>query len=406
MFTKNKLSLAVAIAAGFATMQAAQADSVFFPYVVGSETVSTIISVVNTADDLRGLDPTTGTNKFGANNIHYALIYKQSVGGVVSNAAVCEETNYDLPTSYNDIQTSDLTGYFADNAQAPFSPNGQGVLFNDPSNNNNWVASGRDFALGRGLVTPGEGFRGYMLVDNEFDSESGQSTVSGEALLLEYANGSAWGYQGFTQLGDDVDTDTAANSEFDYFYARTQSPVPVNLPPVDEFNVAFLVTPVNINDDVAEDLSDDRGLTTEALGENMSQYWNLAASIKFTSEGTTNTFALFDRDENPISGAQEQVVVCVGRVPASSMVSAASAQRLVNGGWGNLANRRTNIYDETGTLLKPLQQPQFDDEGEFGGAVVFKHQVNLGSTFNGVPINGIFNDGSLLMPAMVGQGDL
>ncbi|CRI64464.1 hypothetical protein THIOKS11950005 [Thiocapsa sp. KS1] len=27
--------------------------------------------------------------------------------------------------------------------------------------------------------------------------------------------------------------------------------------------------------------------------------------------------------------------------------------------------------------------------------------MNLGSTFNGVPINGIFNDGSLLMPAPV-----
>ncbi|CRI64465.1 exported hypothetical protein [Thiocapsa sp. KS1] len=352
MFAKNKLSVAVAIAAGFVGMQSAQADSVFFPYVVGSETVSTIISVVNTSSDLVGLDD-NGNNKAGTNNIHYALIYKQSEGGVVDNADVCQETNYDLPTSYNDIQTSDLTGYFADNAQAPFTPNDQGVLFNDPSFNNNWVASGRDFALGRGLVTPGEGFRGYMLVDNSVDNSedtsSGISTVSGEALLLEYANGSAWGYQGFTQRGDDFDTTTTANSEFDYFYARTQSPVPVSLPPVDEFNVAFLVTPLNINDTVAAALSASAvpPLTgaAAALGENQSQYWNLSAAIKFTSEGDTNTFALFDRDENPISGAQEQVVTCVGRVPAGSLVGSASAQRLVDGGWGNLASRRTNVYD-------------------------------------------------------------
>lgn len=392
MFAKNKLSVAVAIAAGFVGMQSAQADSVFFPYVVGSGTVSTIISVVNTSNGIEGLDP-TGTNKSGQNNIHYALIYKQSVDGVVRNADVCQETNYDLPTSYNDIQTSDLTGYFADNALAPYTPNAQGVLFNDPSLNNNWIASGRDFALGRDLVAAGEAFRGYMLVDNSDSTTSTPSTVSGEALLLEYANGSAWGYQGFTRDGDSDDTNVAANSEFDYQYAATQNPVPVSMPPFDEFNVAFLVTPLNINQASAT------ALNAIALGENMSQYWNLEAAIKFTSEGTTNTFAMYDRDENPVSGAVEQKVVCVGRVPAASMVGSASSNRLVYGGWGNLANRRTNVYDNTGTLLKPLQQPQYDDGNTYGGAVIFKHQVNLGSTFNGVPINGIFNDGSLLMPA-------
>ncbi len=397
MFAKKKLSLAVAIAAGFAGMQAAQADSVFFPYVVGSETVSTIISVVNTANGLLGLDA-AGNNKAGTNNIHYALIYKQSEGGVVDNLDVCQETNYDLPTSYNDIQTSDITGYFADNALAPFTPNDQGVLFNDPSLNNNWVASGRDFALARPLMEPGEGFRGYMLVDNAAPTSSGNvSTVSGEALLLEYANGSAWGYQGFTQLGENSDTIVAQNSEFDYFYARTQSPVPVSLPPVDEFNVAFLVTPVNFPTEIAS--------VYGAVGENQSQYWNLSAAIKFTSTGRNNTFALFDRDENPISGAQEQVVTCVGRVPASSLVGTASASQLVDGGWGDLASRRTNLMLADGTVQKPGLQPQYTDVSPKvkGGAVVFKHQVNLGSTFNGVPINGIYNDGSLLMPAAVGQ---
>lgn len=383
MYAKKKLATAVAIAAGsiaIGGMQAVQADSVFFPHLVGSNTITSIVSVINTADGI-GLYP--------GSKLHYTMYSKNDPAD-----KVCTEYNVFLPTSKNDIQTIDIAGLLDKDGEL-------GVLFDDPSINNKWKQANEDYALGRALGLP---FRGYMIVDNAVGADPVKcddgdrcqqpvSTVRGEVFMFDYSAGAAWGYQGFTQNGDDpAANETYAGSEFDYSYAKTASGIPVNMLPFDEFSTAFLVTPVNINNYDA--------FETDWQPENMRPFPvnDYDAQIAFVTPTYPqgSSAALYDRDENPVSGSLPANVHCIGRVEAQSLLTAATANRLVKGGWGNLVNRRVNVKDVfTGSVLPPNLQPGFDDRT---GAVIYKVEYNLGPVFNGQPVNGVFNSGMLLLP--------
>ncbi|MGQ9831139.1 MAG: hypothetical protein ACUVQI_05915, partial [Thermochromatium sp.] len=143
MFAKNTLASAVAAAIGVSAVGVTQADTLFFPYVALSDTVTTIVSVINRTDNNWDQSGNPGTT-----HLHYRLYYKNIAKGedLLKN---CEEYEEYLPTSRFDIQTIDLGGVFGDSTA--------GVLFNDPSINNKWKQSGRDYALGRN-VKPARGY--------------------------------------------------------------------------------------------------------------------------------------------------------------------------------------------------------------------------------------------------------
>jgi hypothetical protein len=400
MFAKKKLSVAVAVAAGsmaLGGMQAVQADSVFFPYLSGSQTVTSIVSVINTS-----------SRNYEVNNtgdyLQYTLYFKGA-----DNHAACNKIDTRLPTSKNDIQTIDITDRFG-------TPGQLGVLFDDPSVNNAWLQAGRNFALAKNR-TP---FRGYLIVDNrasERRNYTGEPTLTGEAFMFEFANGSAWGYQAYHQVGDDNPSATPSRgNEFDYEFAASASPSTVNIMPFDEFDTAFLVTPINMIDFYGT-VSGDAAVPENMRPQPVNAF---AAEIDLRSPNKdTGTFALYDRDEVPVSGTVPQKVVCVGRVAAKDLLSPGTSEaELLKGGWGYLVNRRTNlIAAKNGNPLPPADQPQFPDyyagwgktevcDASFGscnpvrpGAVVFKLEVNKGGTFNGAAApNSFFNNAVLLRP--------
>ncbi|QGU33809.1 hypothetical protein [Thermochromatium tepidum] len=382
MFAKNTLASAVAAAIGVSAVGVAQADTVFFPYAALSPTVTTIVSVINTTDD-----NWNQSGAYAATHLHYRFYYKNIAAGegLLNN---CEEYNEYLPTSRNDIQTIDLGGVFGSNTA--------GVLFNDPSVNNRWQQSGRDYALGRN-VQPA---RGYLTVDNsdgtivDLDGDDGE-TLAGEAFVFEFGSGAAWGYQAYSS--DDAD----------FRFAASQSPSPVALMPFNEITTAFFVTPVSI--DQTPDFAND-----------------YRARIEFV---TTARGDLYDRDENLISGTVPQDVVCVGRINASSLLSDGTAARLVNGGWGQLWNYRlvfdaaaqkwvrasfelggvvldhnynptTATFNPTGSsdsanLPKALNNVR---ENATPGAVVIKLEYNTSGTFNGEAVGGTYNNAILFTP--------
>ncbi|MBK1722430.1 hypothetical protein [Thiocystis violacea] len=360
MFAKNTLASAVAAAIGVSAVGAAQAGTAFWPYAALSETVTTIVSVINTSDyNWSSGGAANGTGAAG-DNLHYRFYYKS---GTAANdkLAKCEEYDEYLPTSYNDLQTIDLSGHFGAETS--------GVLFNDPSINNQWQQSGRDYAFGRNVLPA----RGYLFVDTYDGPTARSESLSGEAFVFEFGSGAAWGYQAYHWYTSD------------YRWAASASPSNVSIMPFTEITTAFFVTPVDW--DQAPDFAND-----------------YRARVEFV---TTSRGDLYDRDENLISGTVPQDVVCVARVDAADMLSDGTLARLEDGGWAKLWNYRVKNGGAAGWVPAVFDPQQSDGlsaassaRSADAGAVVIKLEYNLGGTINGESsgTNGVFNNAIMLAP--------
>lgn len=368
MFAKSTLASAVAAALGVSAVGIAHADSVFFPQVVLSDTVTTIVSVVNTSNENWNSSGVVGQP---GTNLHYRFYYK-SGAAAGDQLAACEEYNEYLPTSQNDIQTIDLSGQFgADTA---------GVLFNDPSINNKWKASGRDYAFGRNVMPA----RGYLYVDNQGGTNftpNGEKSLTGEAFVFEFGSGAAWGYQAYSR--DGLPHTGAAGDGSDYTLSASESPANVTIMPFNEITTAFFVTPVDF--DQAPDFTNDYRARIELV--------------------TTTRGDLYDRDENLVSGTVVQDVVCVARINAEDMLTDGTLARLVDGGWGKLWNYRQvkdgpnwvpAVFDAAASNGLAVAPSKFASDD---GAVVIKLEYNLGGTFNKEKVGGTYNNSVMIAPA-------
>jgi len=221
MLQRKTLNVAVSVALGatFAVSTGLQAHTAFWPHIVVSDQVDTIISVINTAP---------------ASALHYTIIYKNGT----SNANPCYEYNVMLPTSKNDIQTIDLGA--ADAASS--------VLFEKGDGTGNVKWKGADYALGaiardRLAGTPTPPIRALLLVDNQ--SDMGRASISGEATIMEYDVGAAWGYDvndlvALANGGTAVDSDDYNNAASDSGFKTPFLPMTGGA----TTTVAFMVTPV------------------------------------------------------------------------------------------------------------------------------------------------------------------
>jgi hypothetical protein len=147
-------------------MSAAQADQILFPYLVRSDTVTTILSVINGAD--------------GPNELHYR--YYNTDGAAAGGA--CQETDYDQNSSPNDIVTFDISGTFGDDL---------GVLFESGDDSQINAQYRKNFALFKNIKP----IRAYALVDNNVEADFSGESIHGEALILEFVNGASWGYHAY-----------------------------------------------------------------------------------------------------------------------------------------------------------------------------------------------------------------
>jgi hypothetical protein len=384
MITQRKsLALAVSAVLG-ASAGAAQADSAFFPMVVYSPTVTTIVSTINESRD--NYDASGGQDDSDEGReeyLHYRLYYKDLLAADV-HAEPCEEFNVFRPTSKYDIQTIDLGDVVTTTSIPGTDPNDLGVLFEDPRfdcDQNDWCDKNDTYALG--VSTGLAAWRGYLVVDNRDDTTDTES-LSGEAVVLEYTNGSAWGYTAFDRQGNDESLDAQARNtgnEFDYGINGeadvTDSPAQVAVMPYAEVNTGFFVTPVYAKfqgeADSANELDEDEFVGNVAP-PNANNY---EATLKFET-GKNGAFALYDRDEGVVSGAREKTVVCVSRVNVESLLTGAAANTFEQrGGWGNLRNYTTVEQDHelgTGEIITVSGRLE-------PAAVVIKHEA--GDSLNG-----------------------
>jgi len=366
MFHRKPLITAVSMALGAmgAVSTVAQADTVFFPHVVNSDTVTTVVSVVNTSSNLWNTSGVGGSGS-GYDRLHYRFWFKQAD----DNASKCVEYDDYLPTSKNDLQTIDLGG------DAP------GVLFEPGLGKSNvkWDQPNVNYALAteaRGQLG-GAAVRGFLLIDNDASSMLG--SIYGEAIVIEFSNGASWGYQAYQQGGN----------SYDYEAWGAISGYPLMLLPFvggqqATATTAFMVTPVI--DNVAPQ-------GAHWADSNMAEASGYSASISWGG-------ALFDRDENVVSAGRPQEVTCIGRVDATSLFATAVPTKLANGGWGNLYNWTNYTYVSTLNISGQTLTQTVEAEQDHV-AVIFK--LEYGNAFDGVNLGGVYNNAFPVHPAGCGE---
>ncbi|AHE99915.1 hypothetical protein [Thioalkalivibrio paradoxus] len=330
-------ALSVGILGGISSAQASQ---LIFPYIVGSATVTTILTVANTTPP--------GHPGGGDAALHYTYMYKTGATAVMNDALCSRTPTTILSSATNDVQSFDVSGHFGSATR--------GVLFNDPSNNNNWDSGAQDWASLSGL----EPVRAYGVIHNNNDDTGATFPAPylyGEAFVFEFGSGAAWGYQALEDKGAGGTVDLAP------FALGNRLPFTLGVPtgrftfmPTTEFVTRFFVTPV----------------TTEMANVNAQSRMRVFPWVEDPD------VAGYDRDANPIPGFVPQDVTCIGAVDIESMLSSSAATALQHGGWAYLATIPPDS-DLPGTVPTVT-------------ANVIKLEYNKGATFNGEPIGGVFNN--------------
>ncbi len=368
-----KLSkVALGVSLGLGAMGAQAADVLFFPYVVSSSTVTTIVDVIDNGGAAIQRYNSAGVAGTGAgfNRLHWRLNYKDGANAT-SNSARCSEVDYYLPSSPQDLQSVDLSAHFGSTTK--------GVLFNDPSINNNWngTIGSLTYALASNVTAP---MRGVLFVHNEDIATATNASLSGDAMIFEFANGAAWGYRAIMHENN---TNAANASDFDLDGSATTNGSQVAFMPSAEVTTRLFVTPLDdVNAGNTGDLNNTGAGTTPvtmlaASGASISGWDRFTAAVSLQ----TGAGVAYDRDENLVSGSVGVQVTCVGAadVHADMMTSGASTQ-LADGGYGQLNIAQPSAASGIATTPNAV-------------VTYLSFSAAGATTFNGENVDGVFNNG-------------
>jgi len=315
-FKLNKIAAAMAVGLGTSVvgMNVAQADEILFPYVVASDTVTTILSVINDDD-------------FTVPSLHYRYYYK-SGANAASNTATCSEANFSQPTSPNDIVTFDVSGQFGDARGVLFEPAPANAVYN------------KDFALFRN-VKP---VRAFAIIDNN-DRFFAGNNVYGEAFVIQFTQGSVWGYQAYNSAeigGIDASGNLVIGNAYDFSdRAEVNGEVMVAAPAGTTADAAERYwSPIAVMPFAGDEVQTALFVTPIGTAAPFQLSGTIAATVglQVNDPESPAPYVAYDRDENPYSGQVPAPVVCVGRVSVGNMITEATRQYLVGtGGCSNVA---------------------------------------------------------------------
>jgi len=276
------LSLLMAIG----SFTVALADTILFPVIaVNQPNVTTIVSVFNR--------PSASST-----HLHYIYRYKDSLVGSAPNyTGTCATVSFTRNTIAGDLVSFDASGVF-----------GSGnALFNDSNT--------YDGTFDMGLTGAK---RAYLLVTNSNSTGtridvSQDLSLGGEAILMDIAEGAAWGYRA-------VNDDGVQNYNFNYtgdgggvtnaldFFNRWFSFFPPN-----EWKTRFFITPIGDSMDTA----------------------NLSATVSINS-GTTG---VWDRSGTERTFTATQNVTCTAGVDLEDLMDSTTFSAVENiGGWAWFQN--------------------------------------------------------------------
>lgn len=280
---KKWMVLMVAVGFILTASVSAQADSVLLPWIVKDSSLSTLVTVVNT------FDPTPRKVRF-----HLLYWYKRTTDN--RQTETCEEVDFCVPTSYNDIIVFDAAGNF----------NGGSPLFGDTA------VQGVKYTTvqGTSLALPVAGpRRAYLIITNEAytnevcgaaDVVGNEDSIYAEAMVVDIKNGAAWGYDGYNPRN----VDTTAPLWWANFADNSTAPTDAlgQIVASDKGEFAFLTI-----------LPPDVGITTKLfvtpIGTNMFLNGNnrVVSKLYCSLDGLGG---MYDYDERCISFDTVKEVVC------------------------------------------------------------------------------------------------
>jgi len=315
----------------------AKADAILFPWVTKSDSVSTLITVVNTAGIAApGVYQVSGIPL----ELHYEYHFKATTANLQTD--VCNEYDFTRPTSKDDIVTFDAAGNI--NSGLP--------VFNDNINGVPYGTQG--FDMGAGIPGPR---RAYLIVDNNTAALAGNTgvppltspvnwdgTLYGEAMVLEMNGGSAWGYIAYNPSGGEEGGPSEPvcfanhNEMLGEVIANMESPatamindlsdpderVPMALMPPDLMKTRMFMTPVDAGYGTYTGDNSIRSSDDSANDIHNQRKNNANTRIAFVYANYDNVLVggLFDNDEAPISFTKTKNVVCTSADLISAIIDA------------------------------------------------------------------------------------
>lgn len=208
----------------------AYADTILFPIIASNPpNVTTIISVTN-------MGPSVSFMKY-----IYAWKPTFIIGGVPNNGGACFFQSFVRTDVAPDVLSFDVSGIYEDGS----------ALFNDPDA----FVYGGSFKI-TGVSPP---IRGYLLVSNS-DAAGNRLDVGnplalgGEAVLLDIAFGSAWGYKALNDPSrEDFNFNPVGGGGGSLTNVLTTgSSIRFSFFPPNEWTTRFFITPIGDNMDVTD----------------------------------------------------------------------------------------------------------------------------------------------------------
>jgi hypothetical protein len=321
----------------FDPIRISKADSILFPWVVRSDDVTTVISVVNTAQtwaESVGLP-------FHDNRIHIEYWHKLTTAN--DQEEKCIEYNFDVTSSKDDMVTWDMAGHF----------NGGLPMFGDMSNE---VIGVPDMTLA--VENPR---RAFLIVDNYTDAltDAGTNvdgTMYGEATIIEHKTGAAWGYIAYNAIGGPNDfSDADHRDQQGEVIGDSETTQTTLLNPNDAITKLF-VTPTFHEGNTGKEVNQRRGNINARLQlcRYPERYMNFG-NPNDPYSGDCTGGGIWNNEEGGFSFTTKKEVVCT---TADNIVdffggagSAAYSQWVASGkaGWAYLITQSGNIDNRDGS---------------------------------------------------------
>jgi len=308
-----------------ASIGTAKAESILFPYIANTTAaLDTVITVIHASAQPQ---------------LHFRYFTKAAG---VANEAInpCNEYDFYRPTTMNDMVT------FAVGGNAGLG--GGNAMFGDTTNYNVGVGA-PNFAH-----IHGSGRFGLLLVTTAnanidvaaIAAPGSIALLDAEASLYDIATGAMWGYRGLPSNADAAGAGVAATINSFAFatwthgagvtFATLSEQIPalgamprLGIYPPNQFTTRLFVTPLVRGQAAVFALPGSVDMRTPNLNSTAAQIVD-----------ATGAAAMYDRNEQPVSGAGPLTVRCVGRLGIVDLVGggigplAPTGPLFATGGWG------------------------------------------------------------------------
>jgi len=336
------------------------ADAILFPWIIKGETISTLVSVVNTAEPV-------SPDMNGQGVLHYQYWYKGFSS--MEQTSVCTAQSFERPASKNDLVTFDAAGNIHQGKK----------LFGDPTNY--FSGSSESFMLSGPLAA-----RAFLIVDNNIQgvfvtstrSTNTDGTLYGEAMVIDTELGAAWGYIAYNAKGGAAKSETAP-----VLFGDTVDLLGEVIG-TGEFSQSIWLSPSQLTTKIFMTPADE---TNQRAGNinNIIQLCTDPAKSQITNECREG--GVFDSDENPFDFKILKNIVCTSADTLDQLLGAGLYDRWVAEGTHGWSYVR--VWPGTISAL-PGAGPVINSGN---GMIIGKLEYTTGGlTINGTTIPGALNN--------------